>query len=797
MRTGIKTQKEPKNQNKTLKRNSRKVVSHKVPDELPIIPLRDIVIFPYMIYPILAGRPSTQKAVEEAVLKERLVMLLAQKNITEENPGPDDLYRIGVVGRILQVLRLPTGLVKVLIEGGVRAEIANIVVDEGVMRGTVLGVKEEEVDSMRVKAAMRRTSALFREYIVLNKSLPDELLLSLENIEEAGRLADFIAAHISFNLEKRQEILEKTNIFDRLIYITKVLNSEIEILKLEQAIDTQVKDKITRSQRNFYLQEQMRVIRKELGEEGEDDFSDIQEYSKKIKSAKMPKEARERAQEELEKLKQMAILSPEATVIRNYLDWLVSIPWYKKTEDNLDINLAMKILDEDHYGLEKPKERILEHLAVMKLAEKMKGQIICFMGPPGVGKTSLGKSIARALGRNFVRVSLGGIRDEAEIRGHRRTYIGSLPGRIIQQMKRAGTINPVFLLDEVDKIGADFRGDPSSALLEALDPEQNKNFSDHYLEVDYDLSQVMFITTANVRYSIPAPLLDRMEVIELPGYLQFQKYHIAKDFLIPKNKKEHGLKEEALSLTDNALFKIIDDYTREAGVRELDRSIAQACRKVARQIVQSGEKSVSLTLNNLEKFLGVPRYAEKEIASGETRVGSVNALAWTPDGGDILKIDVVLMKGRGNLNLTGLQGEVMKESAKASLSYIRSISDRFELSENDFLRREIHIHIPEGATPKDGPSAGVAITLAMLSALTKKPVPSTYGFTGEITLRGEILPIGGLPEKLMAANRLGLKTIFIPKKNKKDLKEVPKPVIEPLEIKMVGDFEEVLKEVFK
>jgi ATP-dependent Lon protease len=537
MRTGIKTQKEPKNQNKTLKRNSRKVVSHKVPDELPIIPLRDIVIFPYMIYPILAGRPSTQKAVEEAVLKERLVMLLAQKNITEENPGPDDLYRIGVVGRILQVLRLPTGLVKVLIEGGVRAEIANIVVDEGVMRGTVLGVKEEEVDSMRVKAAMRRTSALFREYIVLNKSLPDELLLSLENIEEAGRLADFIAAHISFNLEKRQEILEKTNIFDRLIYITKVLNSEIEILKLEQAIDTQVKDKITRSQRNFYLQEQMRVIRKELGEEGEDDFSDIQEYSKKIKSAKMPKEARERAQEELEKLKQMAILSPEATVIRNYLDWLVSIPWYKKTEDNLDINLAMKILDEDHYGLEKPKERILEHLAVMKLAEKMKGQIICFMGPPGVGKTSLGKSIARALGRNFVRVSLGGIRDEAEIRGHRRTYIGSLPGRIIQQMKRAGTINPVFLLDEVDKIGADFRGDPSSALLEALDPEQNKNFSDHYLEVDYDLSQVMFITTANVRYSIPAPLLDRMEVIELPGYLQFQKYHIAKDFLIPKNKK--------------------------------------------------------------------------------------------------------------------------------------------------------------------------------------------------------------------------------------------------------------------
>jgi ATP-dependent Lon protease len=539
----------------------------------------------------------------------------------------------------------------------------------------------------------------------------------------------------------------------------------------------------------------MRVIKKELGEETEDDFSDIKEYTRKIKKAKMPKEARDKAHEELDKLRQMAILSPEASVIRNYLDWLVSIPWYKKTTDNLDINLAAEILDQDHYGLKKPKERILEYLAVMKLVERVRGQIICFVGPPGVGKTSLGRSIARALGRHFVRVSLGGMRDEAEIRGHRRTYIGSLPGRIIQQMKRAGTVNPVFLLDEVDKMSTDFRGDPASALLEVLDPEQNKAFSDHYLEVDYDLSQVLFITTANTRYSIPAPLLDRMEVIELPGYLRFEKYMIAKNFLLPKNFKEHGLQGKKIDFSEKALYFIIDNYTREAGVRELERCIAQICRRVAREIVQQGEKPETVKVNNLERYLGVARYIEKDVVSG-SRIGSVNALAWTADGGDILRIEVALMKGKGNLVLTGQLGEVMKESAKAALSYIRSIEERFQLQENDFLRREIHIHIPEGAVPKDGPSAGVALTLALLSAFTNKEIPATYGFTGEITLRGEILPIGGLPEKLMAANRLGLKSVFIPKKNLKDLKEIPKQVTQPLTIKMMGTFEDVMKEVF-
>jgi len=767
-----------------------------LPPVLPIIPLRDVIIFPNMIFPILAGRSATQRAVEEAILNERLVLLLAQKNPAEDQPETDGLYSLGVVGRILQVLRLPTGLVKILIEGVQRAEAAKIEYTEGVFRAKVNKITEPEEEQHKLKAALRRTSNLFKELVILSRNLPDELLLTLDNFTEAGRLADFIASHLALPLDKRQEILQTVDIFKRLLLISKTIADEVEILKIEQSIDSQVKDKITRSQRTYYLQEQIRVIKKELGEEAEDDYSDIREYEKKIKRAKMSKEARSKALEELDKLKQMPMLSPEASVIRGYLDWLIDIPWYKKTEDNLDIDDAGRILDEDHYGLNKPKERILEYLAVMKLTEKARAQIICFVGPPGVGKTSLGKSIARALGRKFVRMSLGGIKDEAEIRGHRRTYVGSLPGRIIQQMKRAGTVNPVFLLDEVDKLASDYRGDPASALLEVLDPEQNSAFNDHFLEVDYDLSKVMFITTANVRYDIPPPLLDRMEVIELPGYLRYEKFMIARQFLIPKAMREHGLADKPLRIADNAVYKIIDDYTREAGVRELERYIARICRKSARKIAAGGDKPISATIGNLEKFLGVPRYAEKDIERGE-RVGSVNGLAWTASGGDILKIEVALMKGKGGLSLTGQLGEVMKESAKASLSYIRSIAERFNLSENDFLRREIHIHVPEGATPKDGPSAGIAITLAMLSALTGKAVPAAYGFTGEITLRGEILPIGGLPEKLMAANRLGLKKIFIPRKNEKDLKEIPKPVLQPLQIILVGNFADVLEEVFK
>ena len=763
-----------------------------IPSELPIVPLRDIVIFPYMIFPLLVGRESTQKAIESAILKNRLVMLIAQKDPSEENPKKKDLYSIGVVGRILQVLRLPTGLVKVLVEGSQRAKVKSIGSKNKLLTAKIEVLAEPEKESRRLKAAIRKVTNTFKEYVILNKSLPDELLFSMDNIAESSRMVDFIASHIPLSLDKRQEILSTIDLFARCLLITKTLNDEVEILKIEQSIDTQVKEKISRSQRNFYLQEQMRVIKKELGEDQDDEYSDIHEYTKKIRRSKMAKSARKKAYEELEKLKQMPMLSPEATVVRGYLDWLTSIPWHKRTVDNLDPRLASKILDEDHFGLKKPKDRILEYLAVMKLVEKMRGQIICFIGPPGVGKTSLGRSIARSLGREFVRMSLGGIKDEAEIRGHRRTYIGSMPGRILQQMKKAGTVNPVFLLDEVDKMASDFRGDPASALLEVLDPEQNNSFNDHYLEVDYDLSQVMFITTANVRYDIPQPLLDRMEVIELPGYLSYEKFMIAKKFLIPKNLKEHGLEGKGVTFTDNALKDIIEKYTREAGVRELERSIARICRRVARLYVQNSGKEYKIKAANVEQYLGVPRYIEKEITAGE-KIGTTNALAWTSTGGDIMRIEVNLMKGKGNLTLTGQLGEVMRESARASLSYIRSMGEEFNLEENDFLRREIHIHIPEGAVPKDGPSAGVALTLAMLSAFTGKGIDTTIGFTGEITLRGEVLPIGGLPEKLMAANRLGLKTIIIPMKNKKDLKEIPAPVLKPLTIKMVNHFREVIK----
>ncbi len=766
-----------------------------IPNELPVIPLRDVVVFPFMIFPLLAGRSTTQKAVEESVLKDRFVLLLAQKEPGVDDPRKKDLYSIGVVARVLQVLRLPTGLVKILIEGVERARADRVVFNRKILRARIELLPEMESESAKLKAAVRKVSNMFREFVTLNTSLPDELQLTTDNIQDAGRLADFIASHIPLPLEKRQEVLENIHVYPRMMLLARFLTDEIELLKLEHSIDTQVKDKITRSQRNFFLQEQMRIIKKELGEETEDDYSDIKEYKTKIRRAKLPSEPRRKAKEELEKLKQMPIMSPEAAVIRGYLDWLVAIPWFKKTEDNLDINTAQSILDEDHYGLEKPKERILEYLAVMKLVERMRGQIICFAGPPGTGKTSLGRSIARALGRKFIRVSLGGIRDEAEIRGHRRTYIGSLPGRIIQQLKRAGTVNPVFLLDEVDKMASDFRGDPASALLEVLDPEQNNAFSDHYLEVEYDLSQVLFITTANMKHNIPAPLLDRMEVIDLPGYLRYEKYMIARGFLLPKNLKEHGIEGKSVEFTDQALYKIIDDYTREAGVRQLERAIATICRKVAREMVQKGKKSFTIRTGNLERYLGVSKYIEREIVSG-TRVGAANALAWTSDGGDIMRIEVALMKGKGTLTLTGQLGEVMKESGKAALSYIRSIADRFGLEEKDFLRREVHIHIPEGAVPKDGPSAGIALTLAMLSAFTGKPVPATYGFTGEITLRGEILPIGGLPQKLMAANRLGLKTVFLPRKNIKEVKEIPKPVTRPLALKPVDSFDEVMAEVF-
>ncbi len=766
-----------------------------VDDKLPILPLKETIVFPYMIYPLLVGRESSIKAIQEALIHEKLILLVAQKDVSNDNPTRSELFRVGVIARVLQILKLPNGLVKILVEGLVRARIKRFIPHPEFLRSRFEVIQEFSKLTKTNEAALRHVVSLFKEFVLLNRDFPDELLLSIDSLENVQRITDFIAAHVPKRLEEKQQLLEAFNIDDELFMLAELLQSEKEILELEKNIDDQVRQKMQSSQRHFYLQEQLRIIKQELGED-EEGFNDYQSLEEKINEAKLPKEAREKADEELDKLRFTPPMSPEFTVIRNYLDWLVALPWHKRTRDNLNLKIAQKTLDNDHYGLKKPKERILEHLAVLKLKKKVKGPILCFVGPPGVGKTSLGKSIAKALNRKFVRVSLGGIRDEAEIRGHRRTYIGSMPGRIIQSLKKAGTINPVFLLDEVDKMSMDFRGDPSSALLEVLDPEQNHKFSDHYLEIEFDLSNVLFVTTANVRHNIPEPLMDRMEIIDLPGYMEYDKLEIARSHLVPKQLYETGLNTKNTKFTDSAILSIIRNYTREAGVRNLERNISNVCRKLAKQIVMKSTKvNQFINARNLKSYLGGPKYLEK-MAETTDQIGIATGLAWTEFGGDLLQIEVTLMKGKSKLTLTGNLGDVMKESAQAALSYIRSNTTMLGVDPKVFQNYEIHIHIPEGAIPKDGPSAGITLATAIVSAITKKPVSKDLAMTGEITLRGSILPIGGLTEKLLAARRSGIKRVLIPEQNRKDLEEIPPKVLKGVELIFVHKMEDVFSHAF-
>ncbi len=767
--------------------------SIKVPNRLPVLPLREIVFFPHMVSPLVVGRTGTLNAVEKARGSDDLIALIAQKDAAKEHPTSADMYRVGVLGRIAQLVKLPNGLAKVLVEGLERIKVVRFHRDGQSLYANIQVIEDNITLTPQLEAARRHLISQFKDFIALNRQIPDEFGLTVDQITNTRRLSDFVVMALNRNLREKQMFLQTKDIYELLVKLSRELKKEIEILNLEQNIEGKVKDKISKSQRNFFLQEQLRTIKKELGEDLDEDISDVIEYRRKIKKARLSREAKQKAEEELSRLENTPMMSPEATVIRTYLDWMISVPWYKATEDNLDIEGASAILEEDHYGLEKPKERIIEHLAVLAIAGKIHGPILCLVGPPGVGKTSLGKSIARALNRRFVRISLGGVRDEAEIRGHRRTYIGSLPGRIIQMMKKAGTVNPVFLLDEVDKMSIDFRGDPSSALLEVLDPEQNHAFSDHYLEVDYDLSQVLFITTANTRDSIPWPLQDRMEIIELPGYLHQEKFEIAKRFLIPKQLAECGMSDKNVHITGSSINKIIERYTREAGVRELERNIAKILRKSARELLIDKERTKSLNVDSrlASRMLGVARY-DKRTVDGEDRVGSAVGLAWTRTGGDLLIIEAETMSGKGTLTLTGHLGDVMQESARAALTSVRSRARKIGFNAGDYLKQEVHVHLPEGAVPKDGASAGVTIAVALASALSNRPARGDIAMTGEITLRGDILPIGGLREKLMAALRAGIKTVIIPEKNRRELVEVPQAVRRPLEIISVKNIDQVL-----
>jgi ATP-dependent Lon protease len=772
-----------------------------IPARLPVLPLRDVVVYPSMIFPVLVGRESSLRAVNEALEREKVIFLAAQKSSGTEEPGAEDIYTDGTVAKIVQMLKLPNGLMKILVDGLVQAAVERFIPNERFLEAEVrLQGGPVSMDS-ELDALLRHASGLFTEYVHLNRNVPSEVLVALENTRDARRKLFYIASNILQTVEVKQKILQLTALREQLHEVIRILNNENDVLKIEKEIDGKVHDTIARSQRKYFIQEQIRILQDELGDE--ESSPELIKLRDQIKNARMPGPVQEKALEEFTKLKKTPPLSPESSVIRTYLDWMVSIPWHRRTKDNLRIEHVRKILDEDHFGLEKPKDRILEHIAVLNLVREMKGQILCFVGPPGVGKTSLARSIARALGRKLVRISLGGVRDEAEIRGHRRTYIGALPGKILQSMKRAGVVNPLMLLDEVDKMSMDFRGDPSAALLEVLDPEQNVAFNDHYLDVDYDLSRVMFITTANVQYAIPLPLQDRMEVIELPGYLDHDKLEIARRHIIPKQLKEHGLSEATLTIRDEAIARVITEYTREAGVRNLEREIASLCRKVARDIVmrprRNGRKGktapVIVDAPAVERYLGVPRF-KKRRRSSESRSGSVTGLAWTSVGGDILQVDVTVMKGQEKLTLTGQLGDVMKESAQAALSYLRSRADELGLPSRFSRGREIHVHLPEGAIPKDGPSAGITMALAMYSAVTGKPARADVALTGEITLRGEVLAIGGLNEKLLAAQRNGIRRVILPQDNVKDLSEIPARVKEGLTITPVSLIEQALPYVF-
>ena len=761
--------------------------------EIPMLPLRGVLVFPYMVIHLDVGRKKSVNAIEEAMMNNKEIFLATQKEAQTDEPEIDDIYAAGTIAEIRQVLKMPGGTMRVLVEGLHRAEVKGVVFTDPYIRVQVEEFKEDDVEKTpELDALMRALISEFEQYVRLSKKIPPETVVAVVAIEEPGRLADVIASHLSLRIPDKQRILEARSIPQRLEILCEMLAKEMEVLELERKINIRVRKQMEKTQKEYYLREQMKAIQKELGDKDER-AAEVEELRERINNAKLTKEAYEKAYKELERLEKMPPMVAEAVVVRNYLDWLLSLPWSVETKDRLDLKKAQQILDEDHYGLEKPKERILEYLAIRKLAKKMKGPILCLVGPPGVGKTSLGKSVARSLNRKFVRMSLGGIRDEAEIRGHRRTYVGSMPGRVLQGMKQAGSRNPVFLLDEIDKMTMDFRGDPAAALLEVLDPEQNSNFSDHYLETAFDLSKVMFITTANSTHTIPKPLLDRMEVIEISGYTEEDKVHIAMDHLIPKQIKEHGLKEYHITFSEGAIRKIIREYTREAGVRNLEREIASVCRKVARQVVEDPHTMVSVTAGNLSKFLGKPRY-RFGVAEKEHQVGVATGLAWTEAGGDILSIEVALLKGKGNLTLTGKLGDVMKESAQAALTYVRSRADELGIPDDIRENYDIHLHVPEGAIPKDGPSAGITIATALASAMSGKLVRKDVAMTGEITLRGRVLPIGGLKEKVLAAHRAGIDTVILPVENEKDLVDIPANVRRKMRFIPVAHMDEVLKE---
>jgi ATP-dependent Lon protease len=782
--------------------NDEKTLVDDIPPVLPVLPLRDIVIFPYMIFPVLVGREQSIKAANFAVESSKYIFLSTQRKSNIEDPKPDDIYEEGTIAKIVQILKLPNGLMKILVDGLLQGRIKKFTDRKDFFEAEIEVIISRLEDDHEMNALVRQMSHLFKDYVKISRQVPNETITAFDNIEEPDRKLFYAAANISQSIEVKQTLLQKFTLKEQFFEIVKILNSEIDILKIEKEIDTKVQENIAKTQRKFIIQEQIKILQDELGddEDGSPEFVKIRDG---IKKAKMPKEVENKALEELTKFKKTPPMSPESTVIRNYLDWLVDIPWSNRTKDNLILKHVQKILDEDHFGLEKPKERIIEHIAVLNLVQQMRGQILCFVGPPGVGKTSLGKSIARALGRNFVRISLGGVRDEAEIRGHRRTYIGSMPGKIIQSMKKAGTVNPVILLDEIDKMSMDFRGDPSSAMLEVLDPEQNHTFNDHYIEVDYDLSNVMFITTANIRYNIPLPLQDRMEIIELPGYLEYDKIEIAKRHILPKQLKAHGLEKKKVEITDSSIKKIITEYTREAGVRNLERELATICRKIARDIVlkesENGKSKAKpkypVDEKKIEEYLKVPRFRSLR-HNKANRIGSVTGLAWTSVGGEILTVDVTLMNGQGKLTLTGQLGNVMKESAHAALSYLRAKAKVLGLNPDFFKGKEIHIHLPEGAIPKDGPSAGITMAMAMLSAISGKPASNDIAMTGEITLTGNILAIGGLTEKLLAAKRNEIKKVLIPKGNEIDLKEIPAKVKDGIKIILIDKLEDAIPQVF-
>jgi len=775
-----------------LFRNDKKDNRDVSTETVPLLPLRELIVFPHEVYPIFVGRQKSIKALEAAEAGKRPILLAAQKDARVSEPGPDDIYAVGTLGVVVQLLRLPDGTVKALLEGKKRARIVRYGVQAEYFQVEVEEIEEVADRSTEVEALMRSVNTTFDNYVRLNKKIPPEMAASIAAVDDPAYLADKLVGHLGIKLEDKQSLLECANAAERLERILGYMRSELEILEVEKRIRSRVKKQMEKTQKEYYLNEQMRAIQKELGEK--DEFkNEIQELEDKLRQKKMPAEAREKCEREIKKLKMMSPMSAEATVVRNYLDWFLALPWFEHTEDKLDIQEAERILEEDHYGLEKVKQRILEYLAVQTLVGQLKGPILCLVGPPGVGKTSLGKSVARATARKFVRVSLGGVRDEAEIRGHRRTYIGALPGKVIQCMRKAGSGNPVMLLDEVDKMSTDFRGDPSSALLEVLDPEQNCTFNDHYLDCDYDLSKVMFITTANTLERIPRPLQDRMEIIRIPGYTETEKLQIAKKYLLKKQREANGLKEENIEFSDKSILGIVRHYTREAGVRNLEREIASICRKVAVEVVKTDRNShVKVSSNSLAKFLGPPkfRYGMAELLP---QVGVATGLAWTELGGELLGVEVTIVPGRGKLTITGQLGEVMQESAQAALSYVRSRSDQLGLSSNFYHRIDIHVHIPEGAIPKDGPSAGITLATALVSALCRIEVKNDLAMTGEITLRGRVLPIGGLKEKVLAAHRGGIKTVLMPKENEKDVEEIPQQVLKSVTLIKVEHMDEVLR----